>query len=64
MSRNPGDRHNCPLFNRSINWSMCVEVQEVREDFMDMELFPEPFDVEKADKVCEECKWCYAPAKI
>lgn len=59
MARSPGAKHNCPLFNRIINWSMCYEVQDVRDDNMDMELFPEPFDVKMADKVCEKCRWFY-----
>lgn len=60
--RKPGDKHNCPLFDRPIYWGGaggCVEVQEVREDSMDMELFPEPFDLEKAEEICEKCRWCY-----
>ena len=26
---------------------------------MDMELFAESFDLEEAEKICEECRWCY-----
>lgn len=60
--RHPYDKHDCPLFNREILWGGCggcVEVQEVREDNMDMELFPESFDIDKANSVCEQCRWCY-----
>ncbi|MEG1396093.1 MAG: hypothetical protein RSC82_03860, partial [Oscillospiraceae bacterium] len=56
------DTHDCPLFDRPIYWGGCggcVEVQEVREDNMDKELFPEPFDLKKAEKVCEQCRWHY-----
>lgn len=48
----------CPLLNREIFFGDCVEVQEIREDNMDMELFSEPFDLKQANKACEECKWC------
>ncbi len=60
--RQPDDTHFCPLFQRTIFWGGCggcVEVQEVREDNMDMELFPEPFDVKRANEACEKCRWCY-----
>lgn len=26
---------------------------------MDMEFFPEPFDVKEANRICEKCRWCY-----
>lgn len=58
--RHPDDKHDCPLFGRPILWGGyggCVEVQEVREDSMDMELFPEPFDLSAADAACEKCRW-------
>ncbi|MFQ7754593.1 MAG: hypothetical protein ACLRH1_11715 [Acutalibacteraceae bacterium] len=58
--RHPDDRHDCLLFGRPILWGGCggcVEVQEVREDSMDMELFPEPFDLSAADAACEKCRW-------
>ena len=35
----------------------CYEVQEVRGDDMDMALALEPFDIDKADEICEKCKW-------
>lgn len=37
--RHLDDKYNCQLFIRDIYWSECVEVEEVREDSMDMELF-------------------------
>lgn len=61
-NRGPEATHNCPLFDRRIYWGGaggCCEVQEVREDNMDIELFPEDIDVEKANEVCEKCRWCY-----
>ena len=60
--RHPDDKHECPLFGKTIYWGGCggcVEVQEVREDSMDMELFPEPFDVKEANRICEKCRWCH-----
>lgn len=60
--RHPNEIHFCPLYNRQIFWGGaggCVEVQEVREDNMDMELLPEPFNISKANTVCEKCRWCY-----
>lgn len=60
--RRPDDKHICPLMNREILWGDCVEVQEVREDNMDMDLLAEPVDLEKAKVICEkECRWCYVP---
>ena len=55
--RSPNEMHDCPLFNKGIYWSMCVEVQEVREDNMDMELSLEVFDIDKANTVCSKCRW-------
>lgn len=58
--RRPTDTHDCPLMKRTILWGGpggCYEVQEVREDNMDMDLLPEPIDIEKANAVCERCKW-------
>ena len=60
--RGPLDKHDCPLFGEEIFWGGaggCCEVQEVREDGMDLELFPGEIDVEKANVVCEQCRWCY-----
>ncbi len=57
MARSPNEKHNCPLYNRSIYWSECYEVQDVRGDDMDMSLAIEPFDIDEADKICEKCKW-------
>jgi len=45
------------LFLGEKSYMECYEVQEVREDEMDMELAIEPFDVDKANEVCEKCKW-------
>ena len=53
-AREPAERHFCPLFQREISWGGaggCYEVQEVREDNMDAELLPEPFDLNKAEDV-------------
>ena len=60
--RHPRDKHICPLFGREIYWGGvggCVEVQEVREDSMDAELFPEEFDLNRANDICEKCRWHY-----
>ena len=62
VMRHPDDKHFCPLMNREIFWGGvggCVEVQEVREDNMDMKLLPEPIDLNKAEKICEKCRWYY-----
>lgn len=59
-AREPTERHFCPLFQREISWGGaggCYEVQEVREDNMDAELLPEPFDLNKADAACAKCGW-------
>lgn len=57
MAKNHNDKRVCPLFEREILYGECYEVQEVREDEMDMELAVERFDIETADKVCETCRW-------
>ena len=57
--RNGDARYDCPLLKRKIFWGDCVEVQEIREDNMDMELFSEVFDIEDANDICEKCRWCY-----
>ena len=57
MAKNHNDKYICPLFGLEILYGECYEVQEVREDEMDMELAIEPFDVEKANEICEKCKW-------
>lgn len=57
--RHSDDQFNCPLLKRKIFWGDCIEVQEIRDDNMDMELFGEMFDIAEADHVCEKCRWCY-----
>nr|DAF30809.1 MAG TPA: hypothetical protein [Caudoviricetes sp.] len=57
MARSPISRHDCPLYGREATWTECVEVQEVREDEMDAKWLREPFDLKKANEVCERCKW-------
>ena len=57
MARSPNATHQCPLYSREIYWSECYEVQEVREDEMDPKWLYEQFDMEKADEVCEKCRW-------
>lgn len=59
--RHPDDKHICPLLKREIFWGDCVEVQDIRDDNMDMELFSEMFDLKEADIRCEKCRWYYAP---
>lgn len=64
--RQPEDRHECPLMNRIIFWGGaggCYEIQEVRDDNMDMDLLPEPFDLKNADEICEKCRWHYVSEK-
>ena len=61
MARSANEKHYCPLYNRDVYWSECVEVQEVREDEMDMDLLPESFDLQTAAVQCEACKWCIVP---
>lgn len=58
MARSPNATHKCPLFSREVTWSECYEVQEIREDSMDMKLAYEAFEVKKADELCEKCRWC------
>ena len=57
MARSPIAKHDCPLYGRETIWSECVEVQEVRGDEMDAKWLREPFDMDKANNVCEKCRW-------
>ncbi len=57
MAKHHDDKFCCPLYNREIMYGECYEVQEVRGDDMDMALALEPFDIDKADEICEKCKW-------
>ena len=55
--RSPDEKYSCPLLNREIFWGDCFEVQDIRDDNMDMELFPEKFNLTDAKRICEKCKW-------
>lgn len=57
MAKNHDDKCICPLFGREIQYGECYEVQEVREDEMDMSLVVEAFDLERANEICEKCQW-------
>ena len=57
MARSPIAKHFCPLYDRETTWSECVEVQEACEDEMDAKWLREPFDMDKANDACENCKW-------
>lgn len=55
----PNDVWFCPLLNKDIFFGGvggCYEIQEVRNDDMDMEFLPFDLDIEKANNVCERCK--------
>lgn len=57
MAKNHDEKFICPLYGREIPYGECYEVQEVREDEMDMKWLREPVDLEKADEICEKCQW-------
>jgi len=57
MAKNHNDSCICPLYGRNILYGECYEVQEARDDEMDMKLLIEPFDPDKANEICEKCKW-------
>lgn len=57
MARRTDAKHECPLYGRNIYWGECYEVQEVRDDEMDMALLLEPIDIEQANRICEKCRW-------
>ena len=57
MARSPIATHACPLYNRDVTWSECCEVQEVREDEMELKWLREPFDRAQADEICTRCRW-------
>jgi len=56
MAKKHNDACFCELYNRKIQYGECYEVQEVRNDDLDME-YVDPFDLEKADHVCNKCRW-------
>lgn len=58
--RHPDTQHDCPLFNERIYWGDCWIIQDIREDNTDMEFALKPFDIDKANEICEQCRWCYA----
>ena len=57
MARSPNEKHECPLFSRRVYWSECYEVQDIRDDDMDMSLAFESFDIDQANEICEKCRW-------
>lgn len=57
MAKHHDDRRICPLYSREILYGECYEVQEVRDDNMDMKWLMEPIDVDKANEICEKCRW-------
>lgn len=60
--RSPNAKHHCELLGKEIFWGGyggCYEIQEVREDNMDMELLPFTIELDKADIICEKCGWCH-----
>ena len=57
MAKNHDDHCLCPLYGRQIFYGECYEVQEVREDEMDPKWLYEQFDMEKANVICEKCRW-------
>lgn len=60
--RYPSDMHHCPLLEKEIFWGGeggCYEIQEVRDDNMDVEFLPFELDIEQANDICEKCRWCY-----
>lgn len=57
MARSADAKHRCPLYDRDIYWGECYEVQEVREDNMDMKWLLEPIDLDRANEICEKCRW-------
>lgn len=63
MARNHDDKCICPLYNREILYGECYEVQEVRDDEMDMKWLREPIDIDKANKICEKCRWFVVSGK-
>ena len=57
MAKTQYDTHMCPLYGREVFYGECYEVQEVREDEMDMKWLMEPIDIDRANEICEKCKW-------
>jgi len=57
MARDADAKHKCPLYKRDVYWGECIEVQEVREDEMDMKWLLEPIDIDQANEICEKCRW-------
>jgi hypothetical protein len=55
--RHPDDKHMCPLFKRNVLWGECWIVQDIRADDTDMEFAPAPFEMDEAERICEECCW-------
>lgn len=56
MARSHNSEFSCPLFGRKITYGECYEVQEIRDEEMDMKLAVEPFDIDRANELCEKCR--------
>lgn len=57
MAKDHDDKCICSLYGREILYGECYEVQEVREDEMDMKWLLEPIDIDQANEICEKCRW-------
>lgn len=51
----------CPLLNRKICRAYCLEIGDVRNDDMDIEHIEDRFNIDEANKICEECGWESTP---
>lgn len=51
----------CPLLNRKICREYCLEIGDVRNDDMDIEHIEDRFNIDEANKICEECGWDRTP---
>lgn len=63
MAKSHDDKHMCPLYKREVCYGECYEVQEVRGDEMDMKWLMEPIDIDKANEICEKCRWYIVSAE-
>ncbi|GAA0103339.1 hypothetical protein UT300012_40560 [Paraclostridium bifermentans] len=55
------DKKFCPLLKKEIRRAYCMEIGDVRNDDLDIQYIEDTFDIEKANKICNECGWDNTP---
>lgn len=54
-------KKHCQLLNRKIKRAYCMEIGDVRNDDMDIEHIEDEFNIDQANRICEQCGWDKTP---